>query len=271
MVEARRASKNLPTFPSCYWKNRGLSFIFLVQSVSGFAVLGRPVSKRRCSTEFNLSSDGKDIDDKNRRILWTKKLIQAASGVVGVAGLALIARPVLASSTRESKGYEVQKSDAEWRDQLNPIQYEILRKGGTERPGFSILESEKRPGIFKCAGCGTELFDSKDKFNSGTGWPSFARGLQGVEIENVNPLMANFAGAELKCKTCGGHLGDVFQDGFLFVGSEAAKTGQRFCIDGAALVFFPLDPNEEPLRGDVPKKQTDISSWLEPPKIEPKT
>ena len=250
-----------------------LATCFLVGYTSGFVVVERPVvgGNRRFSHGIIQSMQENDIEDRNRRILWTKNVAQATSGFVGLAGLVLISRPVWASSAPRTGGsYTVQKSEAEWREQLSPIQFDILRNGGTERPGFSILESEKRPGIFQCAGCGTELFDSKDKFNSGTGWPSFARGLPGVEIEKINPLMANFAGTELRCKTCGGHLGDVFQDGFLFVGTEAAKTGQRFCIDGAALIFFPADGKDPPLRGDIPKQKNELPSWLEPPKIEPK-
>jgi peptide-methionine (R)-S-oxide reductase len=154
-------------------------------------------------------------------------------------------------------GYAIQKTEAEWKDALSPMQYFVLREGGTERPYDSVLEGEDRPGTFACAGCGTPLFESKDKFHSGTGWPSFARALDpGVEIQNVDPVSRRLLllGAELRCRTCGGHLGDVFSDGFLFVGTEAEKTGQRFCIDGAALVFDPaVKQGEEPLppvRGD---------------------
>lgn len=214
-----------------------------------------------------------NVMDKNRRILWTKKAIQVASVAVGLSALASLTRPAWAATKSRTDGYSAQKSEAEWKEQLSGMQYDILRKGGTERPGFSILETEKRVGTFHCAGCGTPLFASADKFNSGTGWPSFARGLAGVEVEKVNPMTANLLGAELRCATCGGHLGDVFQDGVLFVGTEAFQTGQRYCIDGAALIFYPdadQNPGDPPLRGDVPKPQKDVPSWLEPPKITPK-
>lgn len=215
-------------------------------------------------------TDNKSVSDKNRRILWTKKALQAASVAVGMTALVSLTRPVWAAAVNgksRTEGYQVQKTDDEWKQVLSPIQYDILRRGGTEPPGFSILEKEKRSGTFSCAGCGTPLFSSADKFNSGTGWPSFARGLPGVEIEKINPITANLSGAELRCATCGGHLGDVFNDGFLFVGTPAFETGQRFCIDGAALVFHPNEG--DPLRGDVLKAK-EMPSWLEPPKISPK-
>jgi peptide-methionine (R)-S-oxide reductase len=164
-----------------------------------------------------------------------------------------------------SKGYAVQKTDAEWRATLTPTQYDILRLGGTERPYSSILEGEKRAGTFVCAGCGTPLFASDQKFKSGTGWPSFARGLDGVEVEDVSQVTANLVGAELRCGTCGGHLGDVFADGFLFPGTPAFTSGKRYCIDGAALVFDPAN-SDSFVRGDLspPKQEPD---WLSPPNI----
>jgi len=147
--------------------------------------------------------------------------------------------------------YPIQKTDDEWAEMLSPKQYDILRKGGTEKPYSSILEKETRNGVYKCAGCNTPLFLSKDKFKSGTGWPSFAASIEeGVEIDNVSDLRMNLVGAELRCKSCGGHLGDVFNDGFLFVGTPAFKTGKRFCIDGYAMNFYTKFGLEE-VRGDA--------------------
>ena len=224
--------------------------------------------------------------DMQRRKIWTKALVQMASVAVAVTALIGLARPVYANNNQRSRtsGYPIQKSEQEWKDFLSPMQYYILREGGTERPGYSILEKEKRTGTFQCAGCGTPLFQSKDKFNSGTGWPSFARGLAGVEVEQINPLLQlTGAGAELRCRTCGGHLGDVFNDGYLFIGTEAALTGQRYCIDGAALNFYPDDDNKSSnaessssssllVRGDIPasKSPQSLSSLFDPPVIQPR-
>lgn len=201
------------------------------------------------------------IDVSRRRLL---------NGVaVSIIGVSAIAAPQNAGAMGKEKSrtesYAIQKTSAEWRSILSPTQYDILRNGATERPSSSILESEKRSGIFCCAGCDTPLFDSKEKFNSRTGWPSFASALAGVEVEDVGALQAKLGGAELRCGTCGGHLGDVFQDGFLFVGTPAFTSGKRFCIDGAALVFRSEDGAE--VVGDTLPPPKPAADWLEPPKI----
>ncbi|GAX26912.1 peptide-methionine (R)-S-oxide reductase [Fistulifera solaris] len=202
--------------------------------------------------------------DQNRRKLWIQGVTRTLSVGVLTAALFSWTRPVWAGTRSRTDGYSVQKSEEAWKKQLSEMQYFVLRQGGTERPGYSILVKEKRSGVYKCAGCGAELFASGDKFASGTGWPSFARGLMGVETEIVDPITAKLSGAELRCKTCGGHLGDVFQDGFLFVGTEAFKTGKRYCIDGAALVFESEDGSF--LRGDIAAEQKE-PDWMNSPKI----
>ena len=210
----------------------------------------------RTSSNENDDLERSGLMDETRRKVWLKGAIRLTSLVLGVGILRSLTRPAWAKSKSRTDGYAVQKDETEWKKQLSAIQYHILREGGTERPNYSVLESEDRSGVFKCAGCGTTLFSSQDKFHSGTGWPSFARDYHdsgNVEVEQVDAFQAKFGGAELRCATCGGHLGDVFQDGFLFAGTEAAKTGKRYCIDGAALIFYP-EGSESPVRGDQQKK-----------------
>jgi peptide-methionine (R)-S-oxide reductase len=186
--------------------------------------------------------------ENSRRVVLVRGASAAAAVISFTTGFPQKAQAV--NSKSRTVGYEIQKSDEEWKSLLTARQFEILRQGGTERPYTSILEGEDRPGIFYCAGCGTALFDSKSKFHSGTGWPSFATALRGVEIERLNVVEANFAGAELRCGTCGGHLGDVFTDGWIFQGTPAAESGKRFCIDGSALVFKPEDGGLPSVVGD---------------------
>jgi peptide-methionine (R)-S-oxide reductase len=130
--------------------------------------------------------------------------------------------------TREAN-YPVRKSEEEWRRELTPEQFRVLRKHGTERAGTSPLNAEKRPGFFRCAGCGQELFDAATKFESGTGWPSFFQPLAGAvgESEDRSLFMRR---TEVHCARCGGHLGHVFPDG-------PRPTGLRYCMNGVALKF----------------------------------
>lgn len=227
-------------------------------------VLLRPQS---CLTAHRHSNDGigdvSDVIGSNNSS--RRKFV--SFGAMAALSLASTSRPAIAMNPKSrSKGYEVQKTDSEWRTALSPTEYDILRLGGTERPYSSILEGEKREGTFVCAGCGTPLFASNQKFKSGTGWPSFARGLEGVEVEQVSQVQANLVGAELRCGTCGGHLGDVFADGFLFPGTPAFTSGKRYCIDGAALVFQPAN-GDPPVRGDLSPPPKEEPDWLSPPKI----
>ncbi len=136
---------------------------------------------------------------------------------------------------------------------LSGAQYNILRKGGTERQKSSILNTftNANVGIYTCAGCNTPLFSSADKFSSGTGWPSFSTALEGVEEEELDPIRATLDGKEVRCATCGGHLGDLFNDGWIYRGTSAAKMGKRYCIDGAALIFKPEGGGED-VFGDIP-------------------
>lgn len=136
------------------------------------------------------------------------------------------------SNSEEEKVYAVTKTDAEWKKELTPMQYYILRKAGTENPGSSELLYNKEKGVYTCAACGTPLFRSEHKFDSGTGWPSFDQEIEGNVAYDVD-YKIGYARTEEHCATCGGHLGHVFDDG------PRETTGKRHCINGAALQFVP--------------------------------
>ncbi|WP_062055686.1 peptide-methionine (R)-S-oxide reductase MsrB [Aquimarina longa] len=135
---------------------------------------------------------------------------------------------------KNKKSYKVSKTDAEWKKILTSEQYYILRRAGTERPFSSPLNKLYAPGIFYCAACNTPLYESKYKFDSGTGWPSFDRAVEGSVDKDVDHKLG-YARSELLCTTCGGHLGHVFNDG------PRETTGKRHCINGDALIFKPKD------------------------------
>ena len=127
--------------------------------------------------------------------------------------------------------FKIEHTDEEWKKQLSPAAYTVLRQQGTERAFTSPLNREKRPGTFLCAGCGQELFSSQDKYESGSGWPSFNRplpGAVGTETDDSHGMVRT----EVHCTRCGGHLGHVFDDG-------PRPTGERFCMNGVALDFKP--------------------------------
>ena len=130
--------------------------------------------------------------------------------------------------------FAVEKPDEEWRRELSPEAYNVLRAHGTERAGTSPLNDEHRSGMFRCAACGQELFSSDTKFDSGSGWPSFFKPLQGAvgTEEDRSHLMRR---TEVHCARCGSHLGHVFPDG-------PQPTGERYCMNGVALRFEPLKP-----------------------------
>ncbi len=130
-----------------------------------------------------------------------------------------------------SKVFKVTRSDEDWRARLTPEQYDVLRGHGTERPGSCALNHEKRPGVFRCVGCGQELFRAREKFDSGTGWPSFFDPLPGA-IETSRDVSHFMVRTEVHCSQCGGHLGHVFEDG-------PPPTFLRYCINGVALNFEP--------------------------------
>ncbi|MSO99615.1 MAG: peptide-methionine (R)-S-oxide reductase [Acetobacteraceae bacterium] len=134
--------------------------------------------------------------------------------------------------TQTEETFKVEKTDEDWKQLLDPQQFAVLRKHGTERAGTSPLNAEKRTGVFTCAGCGKDLFNAETKFESGTGWPSFWEPLEGAVAtsEDRGFFMTR---VEVHCADCGGHLGHVFPDG-------PRPTGQRYCMNGVSMKFKPV-------------------------------
>jgi peptide-methionine (R)-S-oxide reductase len=154
-------------------------------------------------------------------------------GVIAAAGAALFGLRWMndEEAMAETKTFEVTKTAEEWKRQLTPSQYNVLRNHGTERPGTSPLNQEKRKGVFACAGCDLPLFSSDTKYESGTGWPSFWQPLpHAVGTKSDRSLL--MTRTEVHCHRCGGHLGHVFEDG-------PKPTGLRYCMNGVAMTFKP--------------------------------
>ena len=135
-------------------------------------------------------------------------------------------------TAKHEEHFPTEHTDEEWRRLLPADRYRVLRQHGTERAGSSPLNGEKRAGTFLCAGCGQPLFASGDKFESGTGWPSFTRPETPDAVGESRDRSLGMTRTEVHCGKCGGHLGHVFPDG-------PAPTGLRYCMNGAALTFEP--------------------------------
>ncbi|MFB8787414.1 MAG: peptide-methionine (R)-S-oxide reductase MsrB [Potamolinea sp.] len=159
-----------------------------------------------------------------------RHLLQAGAVIVGAACLSpfLLKRTkVMATSNSE---FEITKTEEEWRKELTPEQFQVLRKHGTERAHTSSLDKQYGKGTYVCSGCGLPLFSSDTKFNSGTGWPSFFDPLEEAIDTTVDKSLF-MTRVEVHCHRCGGHLGHVFNDG-------PAPTGKRYCMNGVSLKFI---------------------------------
>jgi peptide-methionine (R)-S-oxide reductase len=159
-----------------------------------------------------------------------RHFLQAMIGVMGLTVLPAIVRSQT-PPTKEKDIVPLVLTDTEWKKRLTHQQYRVLREGKTEKPFSSPLNSEKREGIYACAGCELPLFTSKQKFDSFTGWPSFYAALLG-HVARVSTYEAMIPHLEYHCARCGGHQGHVFDDG-------PEPTGLRYCNNGVALTFIP--------------------------------
>lgn len=161
-----------------------------------------------------------------------RTLLVAIAAIAPVSLLSRNPRPTSETmATTNNSNFKVVKTDDEWRKALTPEQFRVLRQHGTERAGTSPLDKVYDAGTYVCAGCGTPLFKSDTKFNSGTGWPSFFAPIEEAVETSVDRTLF-MTRVEVHCATCGGHLGHVFNDG-------PAPTGQRYCMNGVALDFEP--------------------------------
>lgn len=131
--------------------------------------------------------------------------------------------------------FSVVKSEADWRQILTPEQFQVARKEGTERPFTSPHNDEKTKGVYHCVGCGSALWSSEHKFDSGTGWPSYFQPITPTAVASKTDWKLLYPRTECHCATCGAHQGHVFPDG-------PPPTGQRWCINGVVLVFRADDP-----------------------------
>jgi peptide-methionine (R)-S-oxide reductase len=161
---------------------------------------------------------------------FSRRFFLMSAGAVTASGLSFLAG-CSGEAIAKSK-FPVTKTDAQWKSQLTPRQYRVLRQEHTETPRSSKLNTEKRKGVFSCAGCNNRLYSSAHKYESGTGWPSFYQPIDKGAVGRKADYGLHLPRTEIHCADCGGHLGHVFDDG-------PKPTGLRYCMNGDAMVFTP--------------------------------
>lgn len=165
-------------------------------------------------------------------MLSRRSLLFSGSAVVALGAAGILMRQTPPARAAEGP-FEIEKTEAEWRAQLNELEYAVLREEATERPWTSPLLDEHRAGTFVCNGCDLPLFDAATKYDSRTGWPSFWQPLDNAVGESTDYKLG-YPRTEVHCRRCGGHLGHVFPDG-------PPPTGLRYCMNGVSLKFVPAE------------------------------
>ncbi len=168
------------------------------------------------------------MDMSKRRLLLGGAAIAAATALGR-----FIPTGSTAAASETGEAFEVTLTDAQWRDRLSEREFEVLREHDTETPGSSPLLAEKREGTYLCAGCEQPVFESRTKYDSGTGWPSFWEPIEGGIGTRTDRSLLLMTRTEVHCSRCGGHLGHVFEHG-------PPPTGLRYCLNGVALDFEPV-------------------------------
>jgi len=160
-----------------------------------------------------------------------RTVLLGGTAVAAIGAASVLFRQMPSDAQAVEGTFEVTKTDAEWKAQLDDASYRVLRQEDTEYPYTSPLNDEHRAGTFSCKGCELPLFDAATKFDSGTGWPSFYQPLENAVGESTDYKLG-YGRTEVHCRRCGGHLGHVFDDG-------PPPTGLRYCMNGVSLTFAP--------------------------------